>query len=86
MHTKTITALAQGLRDREFSSVELTQHFLARIHQYSELNAYITITEEAALSAAAHADTLLATGNAPTLAGIPIGQKDIFCTLGVKTS
>ena len=86
MHTKTITVLAQGLRDREFSSVELTQHFLARIHQYSELNAYITITEEAALSAAAHADQLLATGNAPTLAGIPIGQKDIFCTLGVKTS
>lgn len=86
MHTKTITALAQGLRQREFSSVELTQHFLARIHQYHELNAYITVTEADALRAAAHADKLLATGNAPTLAGIPIAQKDIFCTLGVKTS
>ena len=86
MHTKTLTELAQGLRSGEFSSVELTQHFLARIHQHKDLNAYITVTEELALAQAKAADARLASGSATDLTGIPIAQKDIFCTLGVKTS
>jgi aspartyl-tRNA(Asn)/glutamyl-tRNA(Gln) amidotransferase subunit A len=86
MHSKTIRQLAQGLRSGEFSSVELTQHFLQRIQQYPELNAYITITEDSALQAAQAADQRLATGDATLLTGIPIAHKDIFCTLGVKTS
>jgi len=86
MHSKTIRQLAQGLRSGDFSSVELTQHFLQRIQQYPELNAYITITEDSAIQAAQAADERLATGDAGSLTGIPIAHKDIFCTLGVKTS
>jgi len=86
MHNLTIADLAKGLRSGEFSSVELTQAFLDRIKQHHYLNAYITVTDESALQAAKAADLRLASGNAEPLTGIPIAQKDIFCTQGVKTT
>jgi aspartyl-tRNA(Asn)/glutamyl-tRNA(Gln) amidotransferase subunit A len=86
MYNKTIAELAKGLRSGEFSSVELTQSFLARIKQHNSLNAYITVTEELALQEAKDADARLAKGDAELLTGIPVAQKDIFCTEGVKTS
>ncbi|WP_020484716.1 Asp-tRNA(Asn)/Glu-tRNA(Gln) amidotransferase subunit GatA [Methylomonas sp. MK1] len=86
MHKKNLSELAAGLRSKEFSSVELTQFFLDRISQHQDLNAFITVSAESALLQARAADQLLATGNAGPLAGIPIAQKDIFCTLGTKTS
>ncbi|MBD9360323.1 Asp-tRNA(Asn)/Glu-tRNA(Gln) amidotransferase subunit GatA [Methylomonas fluvii] len=86
MHKLTLTELAAGLRSKAFSSVELTQHFLDRTHQHHDLNAFITVSADSALQQAQAADQLLATGNAGPLAGIPIAQKDIFCTLGTKTS
>lgn len=86
MHKFTIAELARGLRQGEFSSQELTQHYLDRIKQFQTLNCFITVTEEQALAAAKQADARLAQGNAETLTGIPIAQKDIFCTLGSKTS
>jgi aspartyl-tRNA(Asn)/glutamyl-tRNA(Gln) amidotransferase subunit A len=86
MHNKTIKELAQGLRSGDFSSVELTQHFLARIKKYDNLNAFVTVTEERALQAASAADERIAKGEATPLTGIPIAHKDIFCTLGVKTT
>ena len=86
MHTKSISQLADGLRKRDFSSVELTQHFLQRIKQHEQLNAYITVTEEVALKQAQAADKKLAHGDTTLLTGVPIGQKDIFCTRDIKTS
>lgn len=86
MYNLTIAELAKGLRAGEFSSVELTQTYLQRIHQHSELNAYVTVTDELALQQAQAADAKLASGDASLLTGIPIAQKDIFCTLGVKTT
>ena len=85
MHNKTIAQLAQGLANKEFSSVELTQHYLDRIHA-SELNAFISVTDELALSQAQAADAKLAKGEGSVLTGIPYAHKDIFCTQGVKTS
>lgn len=86
MNNKTIAELARGLRAGEFSSVELTQDYLERIRQFSALNAYITVTTELALAQAEVADKRLAAGTADLLTGIPVAQKDIFCTDGVKTS
>ena len=86
MQNKTITQLAQGLRAKEFSSVELTQHFLNRIEKHADLNAYITVTAEQALKAAQFADARIASGNAELLTGIPMAHKDIFCTQDVKTT
>ncbi|CAC9598484.1 Aspartyl-tRNA(Asn) amidotransferase subunit A (EC 6.3.5.6) @ Glutamyl-tRNA(Gln) amidotransferase subunit A (EC 6.3.5.7) [uncultured Gammaproteobacteria bacterium] len=85
MHTKTIAELTQGLKNKEFSSVELTQHYLDRINT-SDLNAFITITDEIALQQAQTADAQIAKGKASILTGIPYAHKDIFCTNGVKTS
>lgn len=87
MHSKSISELATGLRNKEFSSLELTKHFLERIKKYDQrLNSLITVTTEQALDAAKTADQILATGQPGPLTGIPILQKDIFCTTGVKTS
>ncbi|MCH9646364.1 MAG: Asp-tRNA(Asn)/Glu-tRNA(Gln) amidotransferase subunit GatA [Proteobacteria bacterium] len=85
MHQKTIAELAQGLKDKEFSSVEITQHYLDRIKQ-SDLNAFITVTDELAMSQARAADEKIAAGTSNILTGIPYAHKDIFCTQGVKTS
>jgi aspartyl-tRNA(Asn)/glutamyl-tRNA(Gln) amidotransferase subunit A len=86
VYTKSIKELAKGLRAGEFSSVELTQAFLARIKQHQSLNCFISVTEDLALQAANLADGRIAKGDASLLMGIPIAQKDIFCTHGVKTS
>ena len=87
MHNLTIAELIKGLQSKEFSSVELTQHFLDRIGSLNPAyNAVITVTAEQALKSAAEADARLAVGNAPALCGVPILHKDIFCTNGVRTS
>lgn len=86
MHTKTLTELAAGLHSKQFSSVELTQFFLQRIEQHQQLNAFITVSADTALEQAKAADQVLATGATGPLTGIPIAQKDIFCTQGIKTS
>lgn len=86
MH-KTIAQLAKDLQAKKISSVELTQDFLARIKRFDkDLNSFITVTEEHALADAKAADAVLAKGNANVMTGIPLAQKDIFCTQGVKTS
>lgn len=87
MLDKTLTQLASGLAQGEFSSVELTQAYLERIRSHNaDLNAYITVTDEIALAQAAMADEHRAAGNAGPLTGLPIAHKDIFCTQGVRTS
>ena len=68
MHQFTIAELTQGLRRKDFSSTELTQHYLDRIARLDKTyNSYITVTPELALAQAAAADKRLAIGNAPTL-------------------
>lgn len=87
MHNLTIAELAKGLRNKDFTSVELTRHYLDRIKRLDgNFNSYVTVTEDIALAQAQEADERLAKGDAPTLCGIPIAHKDIFCTDGVRTS
>ena len=87
LHNYTLAALRDGLARGDFSSRELTQHFLNRIHQYDgQLNSFITVCADNALAQADAADAARANGSAHALAGIPLAQKDIFCTKGVKTS
>ncbi len=87
MHRMTLAELVGGLSAGDFSSSELTRHFLDRIAAHdAQLNSFITVTEEAAMAAARKADEARAAGNAGSLAGIPLAQKDIFNTKGVRTS
>lgn len=87
MHNLTIAELIQGLRNKDFTSVELTRHYLDRIARLdSNYNSFVTVTEDIAMAQAKAADERLAQGNAPALCGVPIAHKDIFCTQGVRTS
>ncbi|TAK52111.1 MAG: Asp-tRNA(Asn)/Glu-tRNA(Gln) amidotransferase subunit GatA [Gammaproteobacteria bacterium] len=87
MHELTVAELGRGLREREFTSVELTRHYLARIASgNAALNAFITVTAERALADAAAADQRLARGEGGLLTGVPLAHKDIFCTDGVLTT
>jgi len=87
MTYKTIAQLAKALDQKAVSSVELTQHYLTRIKKFDKtLNSYITVTEEVALQQAQQADQARSRGEASLLTGVPLAQKDIFCTQGVKTT
>ncbi len=87
MHHLDLKALSRGLANGEFSSVELTNHFLDRIKSGNpSLNAFITITEERALAQARAADERISRGEAHGLTGIPLAHKDIFCVDGIRTT
>jgi aspartyl-tRNA(Asn)/glutamyl-tRNA(Gln) amidotransferase subunit A len=87
MDRQTIASLLLGLRQGEFSSVEITRQYLERIERLDTgLNAFITVNNESALIAAENADQQRARGEDAPLLGVPIAHKDIFCTDGVRTS
>ena len=86
MHQKTIAQHADSLAKGEYSSVELTEHFLRRIEENSDLNAFITVTHDLARRQAAEADQLIKRGHASPLTGIPIAQKDLLCANGILTT
>lgn len=87
MHNKTLAEQSRALTIGDISSEELTRIYLDRIRdQDSTYNSFITITKELAMNQARHADLRRADGTATPLTGIPLAQKDIFCTKGVKTS
>jgi len=75
--------LAQRLRAREVSALELAQHFLSRAQAQAALGAFVALDAEATLAQARAADARLAAGegadSAPLL-GVPIAHKDIFVT------
>jgi aspartyl-tRNA(Asn)/glutamyl-tRNA(Gln) amidotransferase subunit A len=83
-----IAGLAEALKTKAVSPVELTRTTLARIGRYnSRLNAYLTLTEELALRQAAEAEREIATGGyRGPLHGIPFALKDLFATKGVRTT
>ncbi len=83
----TIAAAADGLRRGDFTARALTEAHLAAIGARNpRLNAFITVTGEAALAQADAADAALARGEARALTGIPLAIKDLFCTAGVRTT
>jgi aspartyl-tRNA(Asn)/glutamyl-tRNA(Gln) amidotransferase subunit A len=86
-HGKTVAELAAGLRNKEFSSVELAKLYLDRAEaSQPTLNAFVSVTRDAALAAAAEADRQIAAGKAGPLTGVPLAHKDIFCTDGIRTT
>ncbi|MGH8129733.1 MAG: Asp-tRNA(Asn)/Glu-tRNA(Gln) amidotransferase subunit GatA [Steroidobacteraceae bacterium] len=86
-HHATAAEIGRSLRAREYSSVEVTRHFLERIDRANKsLNAFVTVTPERAMEDARRADLRIARGAAGPLTGVPLAHKDIFCTQGVLTS
>src|SRR5579862_7789894 len=84
----SIAELAQGFRRKEFSPVEITREFLARIDNLNPaLNAFITVMSESALAEARQAEEEIGRGEwRGPLHGIPIALKDLIDTAGVRTT
>src|SRR3989338_7067917 len=91
----TIQQAHDGLKKKEFSSVELTKACLARIKKRnSELNAFITVCEELALDEAKKADEMIkkkkpfdgSRSKQKMLLGIPFCVKDAFCVAGARST
>lgn len=79
----TIAAAADGMRAKDFSSVELTQAVLNSIKEKdTEVKAYLTVDEEGALAGAKLADERRAAGESGDMLGIPVAMKDIFNVKG----
>ncbi|HUD96367.1 MAG TPA: amidase, partial [Woeseiaceae bacterium] len=86
-HRRSLSGLARGLADGEFSARELTEALLSRVAEHGNtLNAFITVTADAALDAADTADRARRNGTPGALNGLPIVHKDLFCTAGVLTT
>ena len=84
-NTWTIAAARDALRKGEISAVDLTMSCLTAIDAGDGLNAFVHKTPEIALEKARAADARLAGGDAPSMCGIPLGIKDLFCTKGVPS-
>lgn len=84
----TIGEAGLALRSRRISSVELTRECLRQIEELNPvLNAFITVTADAAIEHAEGLDRELAKGlDRGPLHGIPIAHKDLMWTRGVRTT
>ncbi len=84
----SVGQLAELLRTRQITSVQLTEFFLRRLRTYGpELECVVTITDSLALARARRADAEIAAGTyRGPLHGIPYGAKDLLALSGYKTT
>jgi len=86
LHDQSVHDLAQALRDKKVSAVELAQHFLDRLNAHANLGAFVAIDSETTLAQARAADARISNGTAGALEGVPIAHKDIFVTKDFVTT
>lgn len=86
-HHLSVHDLVQGLHNKDFSSAELTQHFISRIDSLDgQINSFITKDFDNAIKQATLADKLRTDGDNRPLLGVPMAHKDNLCTQGVLTT
>ena len=86
LHDLGVLELAAAIAEKTTSSVEATQHLLARAKQFASLGAYLAFNEEATLAQARAADARIAAGERTPLLGVPLAHKDIFVTKDFPTT
>lgn len=89
LHELTMLEQAAAIRRREVTPSELVEHYLARIEAYDrQIHAFVTLTRQAARTAAAAADKEVAVdpSGVPALHGVPVAIKDLTLTKGVRTT
>ncbi|WBU28285.1 Asp-tRNA(Asn)/Glu-tRNA(Gln) amidotransferase subunit GatA [Rhodopseudomonas palustris] len=82
----TLAEARDGLANKSFTAVELTDAHLAAIEAARVLNAYVLETPDQARQMAKAADAQIAKGEGGPLAGLPLGIKDLFATKGERTT
>ena len=80
----TIAAARDAMRKGELTSADLTEACLKAVDEAGALNAFVHKTPEIAREQAKAADARRG-ADAPSLNGIPLGIKDLFCTKGVPS-
>ncbi len=80
---KTIKEIKTLISKKEISNKEIIQDVYKQIDENKHLNAFITLNEENSLKKAEDLDK---NPSDLPLAGIPVAQKDLFCTKGIKTT
>jgi len=85
LHELGVAEIGRALRERQVSSVEITQHLLTRFSSHAGLGTLLASDGEAALAQARAADAVLACGAAGPLTGVPLAHKDIFVTDHART-
>ncbi len=80
---KSISELKNMLNSKKISHTELIQETFSNIKNNTELNAFVTLNEEESIKKAKNLDS---NPSPRALAGIPIAQKDLFCTKNLKTT
>ena len=86
LHDLGVAELAAQLAAGKVSSVEVTQHFLARVQQQESLGAFLATDPEVSLAQARAADARLAAGERTPLLGVPLAHKDVFVTRDFPTT
>jgi len=84
----TIGSIREGLKNKQFSAVELTRQALEYAERENpKTNAYLLLCPERALSAAEKIDEKIAAGHdAGPLSGVPVAVKDVILTRDVRTT
>ena len=82
----SISSAIEGLANKNFTSLELTEFFIKKIENNKDLNCFITSTFDKAIEMAKISDQKIKENETRPLEGIPIGMKDLFCTNGVRTT
>ena len=80
---KSIKEIKKMISNKEISNVEIVNEVFKNITENEHLNAFITLNEEDSIKKALYLD------NNPSdlaLSGIPVAQKDLFCTKGLRTT
>lgn len=80
LHEQGVHELAEALTSRRISSVEITEHLLARVQAHATLGVMLHVDAEVSLAQARAADMRRAKGATSPLLGVPLAHKDIFVT------
>ncbi len=86
LHLLTVAQTADLLQAKKVSSLELADHYLARINQNNALGSFLACDPDYTRLAAKAAYAKIASGNAHRLTGVPIAHKDIFVTKDLPTT
>ncbi len=85
LHDMTVAELAQALKAKQVSAVEVATGFLARLGGNPH-NAFLDIDSEVTLAQAQASDARLAAGTGGLLEGVPVAHKDVFVTRDFVTT
>ena len=86
-YTLSVSEAAEHVRDGQLSATDYASALLDRIDSFEpDLQAWVTVDREAVITEARQREQDRERGHTGIMQGVPVGLKDIFYTVGVKTT